>query len=447
MAIAEPLVGFTGTVLRPSDDGYEDTRKIFNGLIDKRPAVIARCTCTEDVVAAVNHAREQGLEISVRGGGHNVSGRAVTDGGLMIDFSLMKDVAVDPGAKTITSQPGVLWSELNDAAHEHGLATTGGVISTTGVAGLTLGGGVGWTQPKFGPAIDNLVSAEVVLANGDVCTVSEDSEPDLFWAIRGGGGNFGVVTSFTFRAYSLETVLGGIVAWPLDAAQDVGGLYRSFSASVDDDVMMDYALVHAPDGSGMKICAIIVCDAAEDPAKAEADLRPLREFGPPAIDTIDRIPYPVMNTLLDAGLVAGDLYYWKSAFFPDVPSEMIETLVSFFERSPTIQCGMFTEHFHGAVTRVLPTATAFPHRGEGHNFIMNSQWTDPAQTEESIAWLRGMFDALRPHMADEVYVNYMDADDQERVRSAYGPNYERLVELKRRYDPDNLFRLNVNIVP
>jgi FAD/FMN-containing dehydrogenase len=447
MAIAEPLVGFNGTVLRPGDDGYEDARKIFNALVDKRPSVIARCTSTADVVAALNHGREEGLEISVRGGGHNVSGRAVTEGGLMIDLSPMKAVAVDAAGRTITSQPGVLWGELNEAAHSQGLATTGGVISTTGVAGLTLGGGVGWTQPKFGPAIDNLLSAEVVLATGDVVTADESSEPDLFWAIRGGGGNFGVVTSFTFRAYPLETVLGGIVAWPLDAAQDVGGLYRSLSASIDDDVMMDYALVHAPDGSGMKICAIVVCDAADDPDKAEADLRPLREFGPPAVDTVERIPYPVMNTLLDAGLPHGDLYYWKSAFFPDVPSEMIEVLVSAFGKSPSIQCGMFTELFHGAVTRVAPTATAFPHRRAGHNFIMNTQWTDPAQNEECIAWQRGLFDALRPFMSDEVYVNYLDSDDQERIRAAYGPNYERLVELKRRYDPNNLFRLNQNIVP
>jgi FAD/FMN-containing dehydrogenase len=447
MAIAEPLVGFAGTVVRPGDDGYEEARKIFNGLVDKRPAVIARCKSTSDVVAAVNHGREQGLEISVRGGGHNVSGRAVTDGGLMIDFSLMREVTVDPGAKTITVQPGANWGEINDAAHEHGLATTGGVISATGVAGLTLGGGVGWTMPKFGIAIDNLLSAEVVLANGEIVTASEDSEPDLFWAIRGGGGNFGVATSFRFRAYPLQTVLGGLVAHPLDAVRDLAGLYRSFTEAIDDDVMVNIAMVHAPDGSGMKICALVVCDAADDPDKADADLRPVREFGPPAIDTIERIPYPVMNTLLDAGLPEGDSYYWKSAFFSQVTDDAIEIMKSAFEQAPTIQCGMFFEHYHGAVTRVSPTATAFPHRQGGHSLIMNAQWTDPAQEEECVAWLRGLFNALRPHMADQVYVNYLDSDDQERVRAAYGPNYDRLVELKRRYDPDNLFRLNINIAP
>jgi FAD/FMN-containing dehydrogenase len=211
--------------------------------------------------------------------------------------------------------------------------------------------------------------------------------------------------------------------------------------------MVNFALVHAPDGSGMKICALIVCDVADDPDKAENDLRQLREFGPPAVDTVERIPYPVMNTLLDAGLPAGDLYYWKSAFFPEVNDEMIQAMKSAFEQAPTIQCGMFFERYHGAVVRVSPTAMAFPHRQEGHNLIMNTQWTDPAQTEECISWLRGLFDALRPHMGDQVYVNYLDADEPERVRAAYGPNYDRLVELKRRYDPENLFRLNQNIAP
>jgi FAD/FMN-containing dehydrogenase len=447
MAIAEPLVGFAGTVLRPGDAGYEDARTIFNGLIDKRPSVIARCTSTEDVVAAVKHGRDQGLEISIRGGGHNVSGKAVTEGGLMIDLSPMKDVAVDAQTSTITAEPGVLWGELNDAAHVHGLATTGGVISTTGVAGLTLGGGVGWTMPKLGIAIDNLLSADVVLANGDVMTADEESEPDLFWAIRGGGGNFGVVSSFRFRAYPLKTVLGGIAAWPLDAVQDVAGLYRQFVAGIDDDVMVNFAVVHAPDGSGMKICALIVCDASDDPEKADDDLRSLREFGPPAIDTIDRIPYPVMNSLLDAGLPAGDSYYWKSAFFSEVTDGMIQTMKSAFEKCPSIESGMFFERFHGAVTRVSPTATAFPLRQEGHSLIMNTQWKDPAQEQACIAWQRGLFDGLRPNMTDAVYVNYLDSDEQERVRSAYGPNYDRLVELKRRYDPDNLFRLNMNILP
>lgn len=447
MAIAEPLVGFTGTVLRPADAEYEDARKIFNGLVDKHPSVIARCTSTADVVAAVNHARRAGLEISVRGGGHNVSGRAVTDGGIMVDLSPMKQVTVDASAKTITAQPGVVWGELNDAAHTDGLATTGGVISLTGVAGLTLGGGIGWIQPRFGMSIDNLLSAEVVLADGAVVTASEASEPDLFWAIRGGGGNYGVVTSFTFRAYPLGTVLGGIAAQPLASALDMAAFYRKFTANVDDDVMVDYALVHAPDGSGMKLCAFLACDAADDPEKADADLRSLREFGPPAIDTIDRIPYPVMNTLLDGGLPWGDMYYWKSAFFSEVSDEAVKVMVSAFEQAPTIQCAMFFEHFHGAVTRVGPTATAFPIRREGYNLIMGAQWTDPAQTDECVAWLRGLFDGLRPFMSDAVYMNYLDSDDQARVRAAYGPNYERLVELKRRYDPDNIFRLNMNIVP
>ncbi len=443
--VEQRIPGFTSTVLGPDDSGYEEARHVHNGLIDKRPALIARCRTTADVAAAVNFGRDQGLEISVRGGGHNVAGRAVTDGGLMIDLAEMKDVFVDPGAKTITAQGGVTWAELNDAAHKHGLATTGGVISTTGIAGLTLGGGIGWTQAKFGMAVDNLQSAEVVLASGEVVTANEDKDPDLFWAIRGGGGNFGVVTSFTYGAYSLDTILGGIMAHPLPAAADAFKAYREFTKTASDEVTAFIAMVHAPDGSGMKIVAIPVCHLG-DPEVAEADIKPLRDLGP-VLDMVDRIPYPVMNTLVDAGYPKGVLGYWKSAFVNDLSDEAVATMQKAFENSPTAMCGMFVEHFHGAATRVDPTATAFPHREAGYNLVIISQWEDPAQTDAGIAWARETFDALRPFMAEKVYVNYMDADEAERVRIAYGPNYDRLVELKRRYDPQNLFRLNQNIAP
>jgi FAD/FMN-containing dehydrogenase len=439
---------FSGPVLRPQDDGYEEARKIHNGLIDKRPALIAQCLNTADVIDAVNFGREEGLEISVRGGGHNVAGRAVTDGGLMIDLSLMKGIHVDPARQTVRAQGGVIWNEYNRAAAAFGLATTGGVISATGIAGLTLGGGLGWLMGKYGMAVDNLLSAEVVLASGEVVTASEDEEPDLFWAIRGGGGNFGVVTWFEYRAHSLSTVLGGPVMYPLEDAREVLAFWADWTAQIPDELSSQAVFLHAPDGSGAKLCAIAACDAAEDPDQAEADVRPLREFGVPVADQLDRLPYPVLNTLLDPMFgVPGALNYWKSAFLSNLSETAIEVIVNAYENAPTEMCALVIEEFHGAVTRVEQTATAFPHREPGYNLTLASQWADPGQTDTCIGWARETFEALRPNMADRSYVNYLSADDDDRIRQAYGPNYDRLVALKRRYDPDNLFRLNQNIRP
>ena len=365
----------------------------------------------------------------------------------MIDLSLMKDLRVDPAAMTITAGGGVTWGELNAAAYEHGLATTGGVISTTGVAGLTLGGGLGWTMGKHGMAIDNLISADVVLASGDMVRTSADAEPDLFWAIRGGGGNFGVVTSFTFRAYRLSTVLAGPAVHPLPAARDALKFFRQFTQSLPDELTVFAALRHAPDGSGMKLCAIPVCHIGQDEASAERDVKPIREFGPHVMDMIERMPYPQVNTQLDDAFPKGGLNYWKSAFFTELSDDAIHKLVTAFEATPSTECVLVIEHFDGAVTRVDPTATAFPHRARGYNLIIISQWTDPADTDVGIAWARGTYDSLQPHMADGAYVNYLDHDDTNRVRAAYGPNYDRLRDLKRRYDPQNLFHLNQNIPP
>ena len=434
-------------VLVPGDDGYDQARRVHNGLIDKRPALIARCRTAADVGVAVCAGRDAGLEISVRAGGHNVAGKAVTEGGLMIDLSLMKDLLVEPDAMTITAAGGVTWGELNVAAHEHGLATTGGVISTTGVVGLTLGGGLGWTMGSHGMAVDNLLSAEVVLASGEVVRTSADAEPDLFWAIRGGGGNFGVVTSFTFRAYRLSTVLAGPAVHLLPAARDALKFFRQFTQSIPDELTVFAALRHAPDGSGMKLCAIPVCHIAEDADRAERDVLAVREFGPPVMDMIGRMPYPQVNMQLDDAFPEGGLNYWKSAFFTELSDEAIDKLVTAFEATPTTECVLVIEHFDGAVTRVDPTATAFPHRDRGYNLIIISQWTDPADTDAGTVWARETYDSLQPYMADGAYINYLDHDDADRVRAAYGPNYERLRDLKRRYDPQNLFRLNQNIPP
>ncbi len=439
--------GLSGAVLTSDSPGYDEARRVHNGLVDKRPAVIARCLNTADVVDAISFGREHGLELSVRGGGHNVAGRAVTDGGLMIDLSLMKGVHVDPARDTVGAQAGVTWREYNRAAAAFGLATTGGVVSTTGIAGLTLGGGIGWLMGRYGMAVDNLLSAEVVLASGEVTTASEDGDRDLFWAIRGGGGNFGVATWFEYRAHPLATVLGGPVLHQLADAGEMLRFYRDLTAQVPDALTTQAALLHAPDGSGAKLCGIAVCHSGEDPDRAEADVRRLREFGTPVADLVQRMPYPVVNTLLDPFFPRGALNYWKSAFFSDLSDTAAEVLVEAFKNSPTAMCALAVEHFHGAVTRVDPAATAFPHRQPGYNLIIVSQWTDPAQTDRCIAWARDTFDLLRPHMANRSYVNYLDADDGDRIRHAYGPNYERLTELKGRFDPDNLFRLNQNIAP
>jgi FAD/FMN-containing dehydrogenase len=438
---------FSGPVLAPGEPGYDEVRRVHNGLIDKHPAVIARCLHTADVADAVNFGRSEGVEISVRGGGHNVAGKAVTEGGLMIDLSLMKGIHVDPVRSAARAQPGVIVGELDRATATFELATPSGVVSSTGIAGLTLGGGIAWLMGKHGMAVDNLLSAEVVLSSGEVVTASDDSDPDLFWALRGGGGNFGVVTSFEYRTHPLASVLGGPVLHPLAAAPQLFSFYREFAADLPDELSTQAAFLHAPDGSATKLCGVAVCHAGDGADRAEADVRPLRRFGSPAADMIQRMPYPAVNRGFDWLSPAGALGYWKSAFFSELSDPAVEVMTTAFERAPSELCALVIEDFHGAVTRVAPTATAYPHRERGYNLFLISHWTDPSQTDTGIAWARETFDALSPYMADRSYTNYLSADDYDRVRQAYGPNYERLVELKRRYDPDNVFRLNHNIDP
>jgi FAD/FMN-containing dehydrogenase len=438
---------FSGVLLQPRSDGYEEARRIHNGLIDKRPALIARCRGTADIVDALGFARESGLEISVRGGGHNVAGRAVTEGGVMIDLSLMKGIHVNPKARTVRAQGGVTWREFNRETAVHGLATTGGVISTTGIAGLTLGGGLGWLLGKHGLSVDNLLSVELVTASGEVVTATADEHPDLFWALRGGGGNFGVASSFEFRLHPLRQVLGGIVAHPLAAAKDVLRFYREFTAAGPDDLTVFAALVHAPDGSGVPLAAFIVCHCGSA-AQAAKDIRPLLEFGAPALVQVGPMPYPAMNMILDDGFPRGALNYWKSSFMRTLNDEAIEAMIDRFVACPSPMSGIVIEHFHGAVTRIAPSDTAVPHREPGYNSLIFSVWTDPMRTDDNIAWTRATYAGLEPHFARRRYVNYLGDDEaQDAIRSAYGPNYARLAEIKRRYDPGNLFRLNQNIEP
>lgn len=382
----------------------------------------------------------------MRGGGHNVAGRAVTDGGLMIDLASMRGIHVDPARRRVRVQPGVTWAEYNRTAAVHGLATTGGVISTTGVAGLTLGGGVGWLMGRQGLAVDHLVSAEVVLADGSVVTAGGDGDADLGWALRGGGGNFGVVTSFEFDAHPLATVVGGVVGHPFDAAAETFAAYRDITATAGDDLTVFCGLVGALDGSGEKMVALPVCHAGPE-ATATAEVDALRRLGTPVLDFVGPMAYPVVNTLLDDAFPWGALNYWRSAFFTELSDEAVAQMVACFAEAPSPMSTLVVEHFHGAATRVEPTATAYPHRRPGYNLAIAGQWQDPAATEANVAWVRDTFAALEPFMAPRVYVNYLGEDEAGRVRDAYGPNWDRLVELKGRYDPANLFRLNQNIAP
>jgi FAD/FMN-containing dehydrogenase len=441
------LIEFSGVLLGPTDPGYDEARKIHNGLIDKRPLLIARCRGTADIVDAVTFAREHEFEVSVRGGGHNVAGRAVTDGGVMIDLSLMKGMHVDPQTRTVRAQGGLTWREYNRETAVHGLATTGGVVSSTGVAGLTLGGGLGWLMAKYGLAVDNLLSVELVTADGELRNVSADADPDLFWAVRGGGGNFGIAASFAFRAHPLRHVFGGIVAHPIAAAREGLRFFRDATASLSDELTVVAALTHAPDGSGVPLVVFALCHCGTEEQSAR-ELRPLLEFGEPVLVNVGKIPYPVMNTILDANYPPGIPNYWKSSFLETMSDEMIDVLIACFATCPSPMTGIIIEHMHGAMTRVGVSETALPHRRAGYNLVIPSVWADSAATNDNIAWTRATYHALEPFFASGRYVNYLDADESaEAVHSAYGPNYARLVEIKRRYDPQNLFRLNQNIVP
>jgi FAD/FMN-containing dehydrogenase len=437
----------SGPVLSPQDAGYEEARTIHNGLVDRSPALIVRCRVTSDVSAALEFARRNRLEVSVRGGGHNVAGRAVTDGGLMISLADMKDIAVDPERATATVQGGVTWGELNAAAGAHGLAVTGGLVSTTGIAGYTLGGGLGWLMARHGLAADNLDAVELVTADGEVLDVDAASHPDLFWALRGGGGNFGVATSFTYRLHRVGMITGGLIAHPIEAAGELLRFYRDAVTEASDDLTVFAGLVHAPDGSGAKLAALVVFHAG-DPDTAERELAPFLSFGSPLMAQVGPLPYPVMNTLLDAGYPDGALNYWLSSFTSGLPDALIDRAVERFAVVPSPMTAILIEHFHGAVTRVGPTETAVPHREPGWNLVLPSVWTDPAATAANIRWTRETFAALRPHFATGRWLNYL-GDDQadDAIRAAYGPNYQRLRDIKRRYDPDNVFHLNHNIAP
>jgi FAD/FMN-containing dehydrogenase len=437
----------TGRLLQAGDEGYDDARRVHNGLIDRRPALIVRCRTAADVATAVRFARRGGLEISIRGGGHNVAGLAVADDAVMIDLAEMKDIQVDPEARTARAEGGVTWAELNAAVGQHGLAVTGGAVSTTGIAGLTLGGGLGWLMPRFGLAADNLLAVELVTADSEIVEVTAASDPDLFWALRGGGGNFGVATTFTYRVHPLAMVTGGLIAHSIDAAPGLLRFYRDAVADVSDDLEVFAGLVHAPDGSGLQLSALVVCHTG-DPEQAEADLAPFTSWGSPLLVDVGPMPYPLMNTILDEGFPPGSLNYWMSSFTGGITDALIDVAVERFKSTPSPMNAILFEHFHGAVTRVPVTETAVPHRQEGFNLLIPSVWLDPADTDKNRAWTRETHAAFSEHLVERRWLNYL-TDDQGAgaVHAAYGPNWERLVKVKGRVDPDNAFRRNHNIPP
>ena len=435
-----------GPLSRPGDDGYDAARQVWNAMIDRRPALIARCAGAADVIAAVRFARERGLYPSVRGGGHNVAGSAVSDGGLMIDLSPMKSVRVDPAARTARAEPGVLWQELDAETQAFGLATVGGVVGTTGIAGLTLGGGQGWLAGKYGLTIDNLLSADVVLADGSLVRASEDEHPDLFWALRGAGANFGIVTSFEYRLHPVGPhVLGGLVIHPFERARDILHFYRDFAAGQPDELTTYAGILTGPDGS--LVIALVTCYAGDLDA-GERALAPLRAFGSPVADTVAPIPYTGMQAIMGAGFPHGRLNYWKSGMTRELTDGAIEAIVEFGGRITSPFSAIAIADCHGAYSRVDSRATAYAHRDAPFDLIILASWTDPAESDVHVGWTRELHRAVEPHLSHGAYVNDLDRDEPEdRVRAAYGVNYERLAALKGRYDPSNFFRMNNNITP
>jgi FAD/FMN-containing dehydrogenase len=396
-------------------------------------------------MAAVTFARERGLLVSIRGGGHSVAGNAVCEGGLMIDLAPMKSIRVDPVAGTARAEPGVLWGEFDRETQAFGLATTGGFISTTGIAGLTLGGGQGWLAGKYGFTIDNLLSVDVVTADGRLLTASATQNEDLFWAMRGAGHNFGVVTSFKYRLHPVTTVLGGMVIHPFDRATDMLRFYREFTAEQPDELTTAAAILSGPDSK--LITAMVACYAGSVD-EGERVLGPLRRFGPPIADTIAPIPYTAHQRLLDAAFPYGRLNYWKSSLTDELSDEVIALLVDYGARIPSALSAIPIPDFHGVYRRVGKTETAYYHRDLRYDIVIGANWTDPADTERNVQWTRDLYQALQRHLPHGVYVNDLDRDEgDERVRHAYGENYARLVTLKKKYDPTNFFRVNQNIKP
>jgi FAD/FMN-containing dehydrogenase len=451
-----PADRFAGELVSPDDGRYDDARQVWNGAIDRRPALIARCAGPADVAAALRVAREGEMPVAVRGGGHGVAGLAVCDDGLVIDLSPMRAIAVDAGNRTARAQAGVLWGELDAATQAEGLATVGGIVTHTGIAGLTLGGGIGWLMRRHGATVDNLLSAEVVTVDGQVLTASETEHPDLFWGLRGGGGNFGIVTSFEYRLHPVgPTVLAGPIYHALEDAPAVLHFYRDFVAEAPDELTTIVTLRMAPPlpflpeaVHGRPVVSVGVCYAGAV-ERGEAVLRPLRRFGTPLVDAVGARPYIELQRLFDPTVPHGWHYYWKSWELPPLKDEAIDVMVEQAARLSSPRSYMIVFQLGGAVARVGEHYTAYAQRAAAHNVNINAVWLpDDPEPERHVRWARECFAALEPAAAGRAYVNFLGDEGQDRVRAAYGgEKYARLVALKRRYDPDNVLRLNQNIDP
>jgi len=453
-SVASLKSGVRGAILTPGSDAYEEARRIWNAMIDRRPALIVLCAATEDVVRAVNFAREQRLPLAIRGGGHNIGGSALVDGGLVVDLSRMRSVMVDAAARRVTVEGGALLADLDAATQAHGLATPVGINSTTGVAGLTLGGGFGWLSRKHGMTVDNLESAEVVTAAGEVVRASATEHPDLFWAIRGGGGNFGVVTRFEFRLHRVgPDLLSGLVVYGLEEAPAVLRRYREFAATAPDDLTVWVVLRKAPPlpflpaavhGRPVVVLALLY---AGDPAVGERLVAPLRSFGQPLGAHVGVQPFAAWQQAFDPLLTPGARNYWKSHNLTDVADGLLDTIVDHAGRLPTPQTEIFLAALGGATLRPAADATAYSARDTRFIVNVHGRWEDAQDDARCIDWTRALFRAASPFATGGAYVNFMTADEKDRVRDVYGANYDRLARVKRAYDPGNLFSVNQNIAP
>ncbi|OBI12495.1 oxidoreductase [Mycobacterium sp. E2327] len=443
---------FGAQVILPHDAAYDEARALHNAMIDKRPAVIVRCGTTGDIVGALEFARASHLEVAVRGGGHNGPGFGCVEGGLVIDLSPMNRVHVDPDRRTARVQGGATWAQVDAATYAHGLATPSGIISSTGVGGLTLGGGHGYLTRKYGLTIDNLLEAEVVLADGRVVTASESEHPDLFWALRGGGGNFGVVSSFTFRLHREHTVLCGPTAWPASATADILSWYRDFLPAQDEDLYGFFATMTVPPAPPFpeafhlqKACAVIWCYTG-DPAGADEAFAPVRQMRP-AFEGLMAAPYPALNSTFDALYPKGLQWYWRGDFIRTIPDAAVAAHARFTEELPTMHSTMHLYPIDGAVHRVGQTDTPWAYRDVNFSQVIAGVDPDPANAEALKRWTKDYWEAIHPYSAGGAYVNFMMDEGQDRVRATYGPNYQRLSEIKAVYDPANVFHINQNILP
>ena len=453
-AARQELTDFDGTLIGPEDAGYEEARKLFNAMIDKRPALIARCAGPDDVARAVTFARDHDLLLAVRGGAHNGAGLGSCDDGLVIDLSLLRDIQVDPQARTVRVGGGCTWGEVDAATNEHGLATPSGIISTTGVGGLTLGGGLGHLTRTFGLAIDNLLEAEVVLANGERVVASADENPDLFWAIRGGGGNFGVVTSFLFRLHDVSTVIAGPTFWPVERGAEVLSAYREFLPTAPRELNGFFLFTTVPPAPPFpeelhlrKVCGVVWCyvGTEEDAAAAMAPL--LDALPEPLMHGAAPVPFPAIQSAFDGLYPAGDQWYWRADFVKEIPDEAVEIHARFGAELPTMKSTMHLYPIDGAAHDVGPSDTAWSYRDATYGAVFAGVDPDPANVDAIRRWSIDYQEALHPYSAGGAYVNMMMDEGQERVRASYRDNYDRLAQIKAQYDPDNTFRVNQNIQP